>query len=75
MKVEAKIPVCLHFDDYHELDALRDHLRAISPGMKVKELRENVCGFPHYVGMVYVGRLTDPVNAACLKKQKEMMKQ
>ena len=60
MKVEV--------EDYHEFGAIQDTLRAIIPSKKVKEI-----GFiaPNYVGVIYIGKVTDPAVKKLIEEIKE----
>lgn len=64
--MKANLPCELSVSDYHEFDCLRLQLRKIIPGVKVKELAFN----GKYLGMVYYGKLSDPVNCKMAKRIK-----
>lgn len=67
MKIEVNLPVQIEVEDYHEFGAIQDTLRAIIPGVKVKEI-----GLisPNYVGVIYLGKLTDPAVKKLIKEIK-----
>jgi hypothetical protein len=62
--MNIKLPIELAVIDYHEFDYAQDYLRQIIPGVKVKELAFN----GKYLGIVYHGKLKDPVNAEMVKR-------
>ena len=71
MKMEVKLPHIYEVSDYHDFDSLRNIFSEIIRGVKVKEI--GFCG-THYTGIAYVGSLSDPQNAKCMKEVKERIK-
>lgn len=69
VNVKANLPIIIEVSDYHDFDYLAEHLKAIIPGVKIREvIREVGSG---YIGLVYIGALTDNANAKLLKELKE----
>lgn len=65
MRPTIKWPVLVEFQDYHEVADFQDTLRAILPGVKVREIG-NRRGL--YVGIVYYGSLKDRKTAALIRQ-------
>lgn len=70
MKLEINVPVQVEVRDYHQFDDIKDNIKLLSKQLKVKELGCN----GNYIGIIYVGRLTDPVNAEMVRSIKEELR-
>ena len=67
MRVKATLPAKISCIDYHQFEDAKHHLSQVIPKIKVKEI-----GFDGmYLGIAYVGALTDPENALMVKEIKE----
>jgi hypothetical protein len=63
-EVKVVLPAKIEVDDYHEFAYLQDKLRAVIPGIKVREIGFTSC----YVGVAYLGRKTSPETADMIHK-------
>lgn len=74
MKVEAELPAKISCDDYHEFSYLRDQFRQVIPKIKIKEIGFKIKDIDcngEYLGIAYVGALTDTENALMVQAIKK----
>jgi hypothetical protein len=53
------LPIRIEAYDYHEFTDIQKHINLVDPTVKVREAGFN----GKYVGIIYRGKLSDPVNA------------
>lgn len=67
----SPLPIYYRATDYHEFDDIQNTLQMLVPEIKAKEI-----GFDgYYLGMIYIGKLTDPDNAKMVKIIKTQTKE